>query len=353
MVPAPAAVLIASAMMLLRAVPADTVPVGTVELFATLPVIDQGHPMGVAVRNETAYAATGMWVGSDFLDNRPPTRGGAVYSYPLAGAPHAQPAITWRLQDPTDEQMGLDVTRDAVYTVAWDKVLRFDRRTGAQETYATLPDLPSCTTAGLPCQPADSPPREDRRPMGSGLSLAPDGTVYVADLFQGTIWRVPPGPPGRTAERWFQDERLGGQVFGGAGGMVVAPDGRSLFLAMDDDSRIYRLSLTDKPTAANLKEVFAFGSGRRPSCSFTPGADCPYPEDLAFGASGRLYVVLSGVQAVSVLRNDPSGWRQVALYPTVLRTGETTGVQTVPYGRGHRAVVHDGRDPDTVRLPRR
>jgi sugar lactone lactonase YvrE len=83
------------------------------------------------------------------------------------------------------------------------RVIRLDPTTGKQTTFATFSDVPLCSAGRISdCSytPTDAPPGPD---VGS---FAPDGTLYVTDLEQGLIWKVP--RRGGHAKVWFTDPRL-------------------------------------------------------------------------------------------------------------------------------------------------
>ena len=72
-------------------------------------------------------------------------------------------------------------------------VLRFNRDTGAQSTYA--PPFPMLPT---------TPPY--LFPLPNDLAFDADGALFVSDSLQGAIFRIPPG--GGAAQVWLQDTRL-------------------------------------------------------------------------------------------------------------------------------------------------
>lgn len=302
----------------------------------------QGHPMGIAVNGDFLFVATGMWAGSDFFGNNPPTNPAAVYTFPLSapGDPPTRSDITVQ----GAALMGMALSTTHAYVVGWGDVIRVDRSTGANEVYATLPHLPVCGS-GEPNTPC-SPKTFDRRPMGADTVFDAAGNLYVVDQFQGTIWRIPPGPPGRAADVWFQDPRIVGEFIGGAGGVRIGSGGERLYFAVDDKSAIFTLPLEASPGSNDLEVLFTYEpspSSPHPSvtrCSVTPGALCPYPEGIAFGQSGRLYVALAAANAISVLEPAPEGTSasEVARYPMLIQNPGAFFSYNTPFG-----VVLDGR----------
>jgi sugar lactone lactonase YvrE len=67
----------------------------------------------------------------------------------------------------------------------------------------------------------------DERPVLHGLNdiaLARDGTVYVTDTTQGSIYRLEPGAT--QLERWLQDSKMSFP-----NGLVLSPDDKRLYVA--------------------------------------------------------------------------------------------------------------------------
>ncbi len=163
-------------------------------------------------------------------------------------------------------------------------VVRIDFATGHQEVYSPpLPFLPMCSAvpAGTPCAPKLGP----LPPLANDIVFDWDGSAYVSDSFQATIFRVPAG--GGAPQLWFQDPRLTGPVGGfGTNGMRVSPDGKSLYVnvtteAATGDGVVYKLAKVAHPGAADLTEFHRWSGGTG------------NPDDMAFGLSGRLYVSLA------------------------------------------------------------
>ena len=98
------------------------------------------------------------------------------------------------------------------------RVLRLDLRTGRQTTYATLPDLPSCSAGQRgPCDNGIG----DAAPWTDGLAFDPHGRLLVTDLAQGTVFRVPNG--GGRAQVWLQAPELRSTF--GANQLAFTPTG--------------------------------------------------------------------------------------------------------------------------------
>jgi hypothetical protein len=183
-------------------------------------------------------------------------------------------------------------------------VVRIDFRTGEQDVYAPpLPFLPMCSEVppGVPCAPKLGP----LPPLSNDIVFDWEGTAYISDSFQATIFRVPNG--GGAPEIWFQDPRLAGPVGGfGTNGMRISPEGDSLYVnvsqeAATGDGVVYTLPLSDHPAASDLQEFHRWsgGSGN--------------PDDMAFGLSGRLYVSLAFQNQIAILDRDGD---EITRFPT-------------------------------------
>lgn len=174
-------------------------------------------------------------------------------------------------------------------------VFTLDPATGDQEVYGTFADVPPCAAAGEdePCSDTVS----DLAAFPDYPVFAPDGTMYVTDLEQALIFRVPPG--GGEAEVWFTDARLE-SVFGPNGIQFLA-DGETLLFAQTgslppgtDDAgtgKLYTLPVADDGTPGELE-------------LFWEGQPVDGPDGFAIAESGNIYVALAGANQVLVLSPD-------------------------------------------------
>ena len=246
------------------ALPAQAAPVGTVSLFA--PVGAPGHAdstlllPGGDVLVSTNRGARGS-VGPSKIFRFSP-RGALLRTYPVTG------------QDLTGDHGLMSMALDAqgrVYVTDYSppRVLRIDPSTGAQETYATVPDLVGSLDNGV----------GDSLPWPDGVTFLPDGRLLVTDLAQGSVFAVAPG--GGKATVWLQDPLLRSTF--GPNQLVLTPSGEalldvtaSLAPATLGSGVIYRFPLIGgKP--GPLKQVWASRPGEG-------------PDGFALGRSGRLYV---------------------------------------------------------------
>jgi sugar lactone lactonase YvrE len=160
------------------------------------------------------------------------------------------------------------------------RVLLLDPRTGAQTTYATFADLPTC--GAPPCSPA----LRDETPMADYGAWGPDGSLYVTDYQQAVIWRVPPG--GGAAQVWLADKRLDGDMFGTAG-LALAADHRTLVISQGSSAGLG----AGNPTTGRIYTV-PIGADGKPGelTQLWESGPAEAPDGLAIAASGRIYVAL-------------------------------------------------------------
>ena len=255
-----------------------TRPYGDVRTLAPFPV-PPGSPEGIAVKGNKAYVSG-------------PARFGT------AGGPHS---IVVVYDTRTGEKLetiqiqGEDLSQEhANSCVAFDGngrlyvvntqlgIVRIDLGSNAQTVYA--PPVPQLNPP-VPALPND-------------LAFDPAGNLYLTDSLQATIWRIPPG--GGAPQVWFQHAALATPF--GANGIRLNPDRTKIYFVVTAEGanefgftggKIYTLPLVDAPTAADLQVFHQYnGDG---------------PDGIAFGNSGKLYVMLAspGFSGVSVL--NPAG----------------------------------------------
>lgn len=186
------------------------------------------------------------------------------------------------------------------------RVLTLDPRTGAQATYATFEDVPSCGQGGP--EGACSGGVVDLAPFPDYPVFAPDGTMYVTDLEQALIWRVPRG--GGEAEVWFTDARLE-SVFG-PNGIQFLDDGRTLLFAQTGSlppgttdagtGKLYTLPVLEDGSPGELE-------------LFWEGQPVDGPDGFAIAESGNVYVALAGANQVLQLGPDGSEVARVPATP--------------------------------------
>lgn len=264
-------------------------------MFVRIP--DPGMPEGIIVHGGVVYVSTHTSVRGNA--NQGPSK---IFSYNLdTRAKVGEWTIQGQKLDATHGVLAMVFdAQGRLYVIDRNpgRLLRINLSTGAQETFATFPDLPSCPLgASAPPPPPCSPTLVDQATFTDFIVFDGAGNTYVSDFESATIWRVPPG--GGSSEIWFQDSRLDG-VFG-PNGMALDQAGGKLYVAMTASVQptspgqgiIYTLPVVGRPTAADLKAFFTYLEPARG------------PDGIAFGASGKLYVALAGSNQISIL--NPNG----------------------------------------------
>lgn len=258
-------------------------PYGDVQVLATFPA-DPGFPEGIAVKGNKVYVSgparfgtAGTGPSTVVAYNR--DTGALEATYTTQGEAlqfeHANSCIAF---DGNGKLYVLNLQLG---------VYRLDTGSGQQEPYSTpFPDLPACNGNNAPC----SPTFFDAPALPNDIAFDEDGTAYVTDSLQATIWRVPAG--GGTPQIWFQDARFATFPGGvGTNGIRLSPDRSKAFVTVTFDQTgagyIYTLPLVTAPQASDLAVFKAF-------------APTDIPDGIAFGKSGNLYVAdatpgLSGV----------------------------------------------------------
>jgi sugar lactone lactonase YvrE len=279
---------------------------------------DPGFPEGVAVHKGRVYAAGAATFGTTGAgpstlmayrrdDGRRVSRTDAVGENLLAE--HANSSIA------------LDVKGRVHVLNTQLGIYRLDPKTGRQERYASaFPDLLPCAPVIAP--PPCSPTPANQPPIPNDIAFAPDGSAYVSDSMQATIWRIPPG--GGEPRIWFQDERFASPCIG-VNGLRISPAGDRVFVTVTVDLRgnpsIYSLPLAAKPAASDLRLFHRFPAGE-------------LPDGIAFGETGDLYVAMATPGSFGVLILRPDGSERA-------RLGNPRGSLTDPYD-GPANIAFDG-----------
>src|SRR5579884_1129694 len=180
------------------------------------------------------------------------------------------------------------------------RIIRLDPRTGAQVLYGRVPHLPTCSSApaGSECKDAS----QDLAPMPDYAAWGTDGSLYVTDYQQATIWRVPAG--GGTAQIWLTDKRLDGGQFGTAC-ILLMPDHHTLLFDQASNGGLGSLgtvlnSVTPtngvvNPTTGKLYEI-PIESGDRPGplTQIWESGPADAPDGCALTTTGHIFVALAG-----------------------------------------------------------
>jgi sugar lactone lactonase YvrE len=252
---------------------------GDVQTLAPFPV-PPGSPEGIAVKGNKAYVSGPARFGTA---NQPPS---IVVVYDTRTGEKLE-TIQIQGEDLSQEHANSCVAFDGqgrLYVVNTQLgIVRIDLGSNEQTVYA--PPIP-------PVAPFNFP-------LPNDIAFDPAGNLYLTDSFQATIWRIPPG--GGAPQIWFQDAALATAF--GPNGIRINPDRTKIYFVVTAEGanpdmtftggRIYTLPLVEAPTAADL-QVFHQYNGEG-------------PDGIAFGNSGKLYVMMAspGFSGVSIL--SPTG----------------------------------------------
>jgi sugar lactone lactonase YvrE len=261
-----------------------------VEPFVQVPA--PGYPVGVAVHEGITYVST-----SSGLPNHPGDGTERVFAFTPNGTlteelvVETTPGATMGLWD-----MAVDSHDDGyrLYVVDMNgRVLRSQLgpapgELGETETYATIP------------APHGAIQWYGSMPLWMTFDM--DGNLYLSDD-HGRVWKI---PPGGSPTLWLESPRLqgpAGPMVAGAAGARIGPDSK-LYLSVTTSGQpdslaagiVYRVPTGAPPQEADLEEFARLDP--------TPESGGPGFTAIAFGASGRLYVVLADWQEIAVFETD-------------------------------------------------
>ena len=253
-----------------------------------------GQPEAIAVGTDgTVYVGTNQ---QERGDTSAPSR---VFAYSAGGTLLRDYEIAGQKLDEPHGIQGLAFDAEgllyALDRAADARVLILDPRTGAQRDYAHFRDVPSCTVAGRSTDCSDT--LGDMEAGPNTAAFGPDGSLYVTDIDQALIWRVPRG--GGTPEVFFTDRRL--ENLFGPNGIQFMADGRTLLFAVTAQSpvagnptegRLFALPIEPEGKPGELREVYR----SRPFDG---------PDGFAIGRSGNIYLALAGASQLVVV--SPTG----------------------------------------------
>ncbi|HKP88763.1 MAG TPA: SMP-30/gluconolactonase/LRE family protein [Thermoleophilaceae bacterium] len=270
-------------------------PLDDVRVFAHVPAPGSPEPIVVAP-DRSVYVGTNQFGKGSDEDAAAPSRvfkfspvGKLVRTYVLRGQPLGE---DHGIQGLAMDGHGLLFVLDRS---ANPRVVVLDPRTGSQRLYARFRDVPSCTLSG---QTKNCSATFTNNAAGPDYAtFAPNGDLYVTDIDQALLWRVPRG--GGRADVWFTDARL--ESVYGPNGIQVMPDGRTLLFvntgsnpAAGDPTtgRLYKLPIRRDGRPGQLKQFWE----SRPADG---------PDGFALGRSGRIYLALAAGAGLVVI--SPSG----------------------------------------------
>jgi sugar lactone lactonase YvrE len=172
------------------------------------------------------------------------------------------------------------------------RVLVIDPRSGRQRTYSRFRDVPPCEAAGrtrnCSATVTDATAEPDYAAFGPG------GALYVTDIEQALIWRVPRG--GGRPSVWLTDPRL--ESIFGPNGIQFMADRRTLMLAVTST----RPGTEGEPSTGALYKVLLRRDGKAgPLRLFWRSRPFDGPDGFALGRSGKVYLALAGASQIVVI----------------------------------------------------
>ncbi len=253
---------------------------GTITKFATVPATP-GYPEGVAIHGNSVFVSG-------------PARFGTAGTGPSAIQVYDRK--TGALQQTISVSGEALAFEHAVSNIAFDcqgriyalstqlGLIRFTKKgqTYYQESFgAPLPDIAPLAGPDLP-------------PIINDIVFDDYGYAYVTDSLQATIFRY--SPQGGAPQIWFQDPLLlgGGGFPFGPNGIRLDPEREHVVFVCTSSSNnpglgtIYQLPLVDHPLARDLVVLHEYAAGE-------------FPDQLAFGEHGLLYVTLATSNQISIL----------------------------------------------------
>ncbi|WP_147263855.1 SMP-30/gluconolactonase/LRE family protein [Prauserella sp. PE36] len=280
-----------------------------IRVFAEVP--DPGHPEGITVADDGT-----VYVGTQQHITEIPKGPSKIFAYDPGG--HLTREYVIEGQDPNRGAGIVGLAQDGdgiVYALDRypQRVIALDPRTGEQRDYATfhqvkdlcvsLPALVLVTQCVVP----------------DGLTFGPDGSLYVTDVGQALIWRVPPG--GGKAEVWFSDPRIESVL--GANGIAFVDEDTLMFaqtltgpfdgpLPRVDTSKLYTLDIRPDGSPGALE-------------TFWQSKPLDGIDGFAIAESGNIYIAMALAKSVVVV--SPQG-REIGRNPANLLENQ---LQEVPF----------------------
>jgi sugar lactone lactonase YvrE len=268
-----------------------------VELFARVP--DPGSPEGIAIDSDRR-----VFVGTSPKDGGPlgAKRRSKVFVYDRRGELKRSYLIRGQdVEEPFYGLVGMAFDgRDRLYAAdaAPPRIVRLNPRTGSQRTYARFRDVPRCDAVGgsRGCSETtlDMPALPDYPVFAAG------GAMYVTDLNQALIWRLPPG--GGKPKVWFTEPGL--ESLFGPNGIQFLADGRTLLFALSTEGN--PAAVPQRPSGLYRLRVRDDGTPGRPRLFWRAGI-ADVPDGFAIARSGNVYVALAGTTGNAVAVISPDG----------------------------------------------
>lgn len=279
--------------------PLQAAPPLKTDLFAKFPT-PPGYPEGIVVKdNNTIYVGSNGPLSGDGIDM--PSR---VYEFDKHG--NIKKEFVIKGQEPKKQGilgMAMD-GKGMLYIVDHypQRVIRLNPKTGEQSTYATFRDVAPCVK-GKPVGNCSAESDIDRPSFPDDPVFGPDGSLYVTDLYQALIWRIPPG--GGKAEVFFTHPDLHSTL--GPNGIRFA-DKNTLIFAQSTYGTLESDALFTSPGRIYTLKIKPNGKAGKLSV-FWQGDVGEIPDGLTVGESGKIYVALgkSAHDQGSLLVLSPDG----------------------------------------------
>lgn len=208
------------------------------------------------------------------------------------------------------------------------KVMTLNVRTGKFRRWATIPDLPTCSTGESPCSPnaADGPG------IPNFATWGPGGALYVSDYKQAVIWKIP-----RKTQKprvWFASPALDGSEFGTTG-IVFRKRARDFYIAQQStatdgtvptNGKLYRLPLRRSGKPGQLETLW----------TSLPG---DLPDGFGIARSGRIYLSNAGLSQQLVVLSRKG--EELERFPEAPGSGDNGS--PIPFDTPSSATFHGTR----------
>lgn len=261
------------------ATPTADRPVGTTAVFVH--VQRPGFPAyAFRHRNGRVYAGTYTNSAGDHERSR-------IFEWSNAGAllrswtmPHQDLSQEHGVQVANQDRHGRLILLEKSTSSIWT----LNVQNGRFRRWATLPDLPICSTGAQPC----SPNADDLPAIPNYAAWGPGGALYVTDYGQAVIWRL----PHRThrPHRWFASSQLDGSQFGTTGivyrrhrhDLLIGQGSTAVDASVPADGKLYRLPIRATHRPGTLSTLWTSQPG-------------DLPDGFGLASSGHVYVALAGL----------------------------------------------------------
>jgi SMP-30/Gluconolactonase/LRE-like region len=261
-----------------------------IELFARIGPPGQPEPVAIGPDGR-------VYVGTNQLGHGDADAPSKIFAFSPGGELLREYELEGQPLDQDHGIQGLIFDRDGLLYIldrsADPRVVVLNPATGEQWRYASFRDVPPCAdgpNGNCSATVLDGPAGPDYG------TFSPSGDLYVTDVDQGLIWKVPKG--GGDAEVWLTDARLE-SVFGPNGIQFMA-DERTLLFANTASNpgagnpatgRLYTVPVEADGGPGQLTQVWE-------SHPFDG------PDGIAIALSGNVYVALAGANQVALLSPD-------------------------------------------------